>query len=586
MNEFVDVALSYAAKGYLVFPCKPQSKKPATPNGFKDATTDPQTIRRWWSDNPDYNVAIRTGKESNLIVLDVDEGGEQTLKDNGWNATATVTIKTGKGFHHYYKHPGGTISTKVRLAEGIDVKADGGYVLAPPSVHPNGSAYEWIIGPQDAAIADAPEWLLQERPSKGLTTLVEATIPEGQRNDTLFSRARSLFAQGYDETEVFGALYAVNQNRCKPPLDDTEVLSIVESAAKYEHGTLYIANDDTEGFTANELMNMDISPMRWAIPDLLPEGVTVLGGKPKIGKSWLALGLCVATATGGVALGTKRVDQGDALYLALEDNKRRLQERLGKILTGEAPHNFQIYLEWPRLNEGGAEQLEQWLQTHPNARLVVIDTLEKIRRPAKGNGNVYREDYAALEALIPLAAKYGVAIVVVHHVRKMAADDPLDELNASTGLSGSVDSGWILKRGKGSADATLYVRGRDVEEQNLALRWDTQILGWRIVGEAAHFAMSDIRQQITRVIIEAGEPLGPKDVAERGNLDYEQVKKEMQRMADAEQLDKVGRGKYNVPSVPNVSVVPLVPSVPFDGEEVERDNEDNVVPFAVPVESA
>jgi hypothetical protein len=117
-----------------------------------------------------------------------------------------------------------------------------------------------------------------------------------------------------------------------------------------------------------------------------------------------------------------------------------------------------------------------------------------ISKPANGNGNVYREDHSALESLIPLAAMYGVAIAVVHHVRKMAADDPLDELNASTGLSGSVDSGLILKRGQGTADATLYVRGRDVEEQNLALRWDTQISGWRVVGDAADFAMSDIRQ--------------------------------------------------------------------------------------------
>jgi hypothetical protein len=153
MNEFVSAALSYAANGYLVFPCKPKNKEPATKNGFYDATTDKETIRRWWSDNPNYNVAIRTGNESNLLVLDIDEGGKQTLKGNGWNTPTTVIAKTGKGFLHYFKYPGGNISTKVRLAESIDVKADGGYVLAPPSVHPNGMAYEWIIGPKDATIA-------------------------------------------------------------------------------------------------------------------------------------------------------------------------------------------------------------------------------------------------------------------------------------------------------------------------------------------------------------------------------------------------------------------------------------------------
>jgi hypothetical protein len=527
-----------------------------------------------------------TGAINGFIVLDEDV--EDAVKDLGRNVPPTPIVKTGNGAHYYFKQPSdnGAFPNKVKFFPGLDLRGDGGYILAPPSKHPNGSHYEWLIGLEDAEMADASEWMLHAltRPSEGLTAPVDATIGEGSRNSTLFSRARSLFKQGYNETEVFGTLHAVNRNRCQPPLADGEVLSVVDSAAKYERGTLQVVEEDKGGFTANELMNMEIQPMRWAIPDLLPEGVTILGGKPKIGKSWLALGLCVATATGGVALGTKRVDQGDALYLALEDNKRRLQERLGKILTGEAPHNFHIHLDWPRLNEGGDEQLERWLQSHPNARLVVIDTLAKIRKPGKGN-NVYAEDYGALESLIPLAAQYNVSIVVVHHVRKMAADDPLDKLNASTGLSGSVDSGLILKRGQGAADATLYVRGRDVEEQNLAMRWDAEISGWRIVGDAADFAMSDIRQRIRQEILDAGESVGPKDVAQATGLDYEQVKKEMQRMANADQLAKVGRGKYTVPSVPNVPVVPSVPSVPFEDGEVERDSENNVVPFAVPVES-
>jgi hypothetical protein len=485
MNKFLEAALLYAANGYHVFPCKPMSKEPATKHGFKDATTDEETIRGWWDENPNYNVAIRTGAASRLWVLDVDGevGRESYLKYQSDIPYDTPNVKTPSGgFHLYfaYDEEAEKLHNSVKSIPGLDVRTEGGYVVAAESVLEDGR-YEYLNSWREPTQAPVSLVSAIRAASErgGLTAPVAQTIPEGQRNDTLFSRARSLLAQGYDETEVFGALYAVNQNRCKPPLDDTEVLSIVESAAKYEHGTLYVANDGKEGFTANELMNMEIPPMRWAIPHLLPEGVTILGGKPKIGKSWLALGLCVATTTGGVALGTKHVDQGDALYLALEDNKRRLQDRLSKILTGEAPHNFQIYLEWPRLSEGGADQLEQWLQRHPNTRLVVIDTLEKIRKPAKGNGNVYREDYAALESLIPLAAKYGVAIVVVHHVRKAAADDPLDELNASTGLSGSIDSGLILKRGQGAADATLYVRGRDVEEQNLALKWDAQVSGWR-----------------------------------------------------------------------------------------------------------
>src|SRR5215212_9313573 len=176
-------------------------------------------------------------------------------------------------------------------------------------------------------------------------------------------------------------------------------------------------HNSPETMTAAELMDMKFDPTRWVVPDVLPEGLTLLVGKPKKGKSWMALGMCEAVATGGVALGTKHVEQGDALYLALEDNRKRLRKRLSKVLNGSpAPDRMHLHTEWPRLDEGGAELLDEWLKEHTEARLVVIDTLAKIRNPARGQ-NIYAEDYAALEQLLPLAAKHSVAIVVVHHLR-------------------------------------------------------------------------------------------------------------------------------------------------------------------------
>src|SRR5215203_351091 len=129
-------------------------------------------------------------------------------------------------------------------------------------------------------------------------------------------------------------------------------------------------------FTAAELVAEELQPVRWVVRGLLSEGVTLLAGKPKLGKSWLALGLGVAVASGGVALGTKRVEQGSCLYLALEDNRRRLKLRLGKLLAGKAaPKELHIGTEWLRLDDGGVEQLRAWLTAYPGARLIVIDTL-------------------------------------------------------------------------------------------------------------------------------------------------------------------------------------------------------------------
>ncbi len=307
--------------------------------------------------------------------------------------------------------------------------------------------------------------------------------------------------------------------------------------------------------TAAELIAEDLPPVRWAVPELLPEGVTLLCGKPKLGKSWFGLGLCVATAAGGYALGRKRVEKGDALYLALEDNRRRMQKRLKKVLAGGgAPERLHVAFEWPRLDEGGVEALRGWLDEHPGARLVIIDTLAKIRKPARGQ-NVFSEDYASLEKLLPLAAEYGVSIVVVHHLRKLSAADPLDEINASTGLSAGVDGFLILKRDRGRHDAALHVEGRDIEEPaELALTWDQELASWKLAGDAEEFRMSRARAEILAAVKELGRATA-REVADHTGGEYENVRKLLSKMAveGVVRAEEKGRTKYYTtdPNDPN-----------------------------------
>jgi hypothetical protein len=300
-----------------------------------------------------------------------------------------------------------------------------------------------------------------------------------------------------------------------------------------------------ETVTAADLMSAELPPVRWGVREVLPEGVTLLAGKPKLGKSWLALGLCVAVAAGGVALGTRQVEQGDVLYLALEDNRRRLQKRLGKMLRGPAPEGLEIATAWPKLDEGGVEALGAWLVEHPEARLVAVDTLAKIRPRTRGQ-NVYQEDYAALEELLPLAAEHEVAIVVVHHTRKMAAADPLDEISGSTGLMGGVDGVLVLKRDRGKADAVLHVDGRDIEEPaEYALKWDAKTAGWTIVGDAEEYRMSEERKEIFGVLTEADEFLSPGEVADALGKPRNTIKQRLWRMAQDGQVENQN-GKYGI----------------------------------------
>jgi hypothetical protein len=298
-------------------------------------------------------------------------------------------------------------------------------------------------------------------------------------------------------------------------------------------------------------MAEELPPVREVVPGMVPEGVTLFVGKPKMRKSLTALGLCIAISTGGVAFAKVPVERGEALYLALEDNKRRIKKRLRAMLPGGADlSGFHLALEWPRLDEGGVEALEEKLVAHPDLRLVVIDTLAKVRPRALGR-NVYLEDYAALEGLLPLAAKHRIAIVVIHHLRKMAASDPLDEISGSTGLSGGVDGVMLLKRDRGRADAFLYVDGRDIEEpRELALRWDTDLASWSLAGDAEEYRVSQERQNIIGVLEDAGEPMAPKEVAELLDKAPNTVKYLMWRMSKDGQLETVGKGRYSLTANP------------------------------------
>jgi hypothetical protein len=300
-------------------------------------------------------------------------------------------------------------------------------------------------------------------------------------------------------------------------------------------------------FTAEELMAKVFPEPKWIVPGVLPEGATILAGSPKTGKSWMALGIGVAVASGGTALGGKPVERGSVLYLTLEDNPRRLQGRLRKVLAGEKPPRGLVLTDrWPRLGAGGLEAIEAWLISRPDARLVIVDTLEKIRPKGAGR-NVYREDYEAVEPLLSLAAQYNVAVLVVHHLRKGSADDPLDEVSGSHGLTGGVDGVLVLKRERGRADAFLYITGRDIEqERELALSWDAATAAWRIAGDAEEYRGSKERAEIVECLRWAQGPMSPREVSDALGKDYNATKQLLWKMSNDGDLRSVGSGKYVV----------------------------------------
>lgn len=234
-----------------VFPLKPKEKKPLTAHGVKDATTDFDTITKWWKKNPNANIGIACGQISGgLLVIDLDErpngvSGFDSLHE--WESEhgelpETARTITGKGGSHILYHVDHKENNRVDLLDGVDVRSDGGYIVAPPSIHPNGKAYEWEYDPEEYGIADANENVLDLLSVGKKKVEVESftapdKIPDGKRNDTIFKLACSLQSKGLGDGSILAACLAENNAKCNPPLDDAEVGKIVESALRHEKGT-------------------------------------------------------------------------------------------------------------------------------------------------------------------------------------------------------------------------------------------------------------------------------------------------------------------------------------------------------------
>ena len=208
----------------------------------------------------------------------------------------------------------------------------------------------------------------------------------------------------------------------------------------------------SRGMTCGALLATEFPPPQWIVPGLLVSGLTILAGAPKLGKSWLALALGAAVGSGGSVLGRYHVERRKALYLALEDTPHRLKNRLEKI--GASPvSKLDLFTQW-RAGGEGIEDLDAYLEECHDIKLVLVDTLARFRGQPQGDDR-YAEDYRAAAAIKTVADRHDCAIIVVHHVRKMAAEDIMDTVSGSNGLNGAADSTWILTRSRGEAGAQL-----------------------------------------------------------------------------------------------------------------------------------
>ena len=235
-----------------------------------------------------------------------------------------------------------------------------------------------------------------------------------------------------------------------------------------------------ETMDAETLMTTPMEPLKFIISGLIPQGLHILAGSPKIGKSWLALWICLQVAKGEKIWGFE-TQKCQVLYLCLEDSFARIQSRLFEI-TEEAPPTLHFAIISDAIGNGLEIQIENFIREHPGTGLIVIDTLQKVRKTVSSNVNPYAADYDDINVLKRIADQNNIAILLVHHLRKAADSDPLNMISGTTGIAGGADSSFILQKEKRTENAaTLICTGSDIESRELLLGFNRETFLWELL---------------------------------------------------------------------------------------------------------
>jgi hypothetical protein len=241
---------------------------------------------------------------------------------------------------------------------------------------------------------------------------------------------------------------------------------------------------NNESMDINAIRRMEHKPLQYAVNNILPHGLFILAGSPKVGKSWLVLDICIAVAVGGDIWGYKAKQNG-VLYYALEDNWRRINDRVNHLDTDNTDmSNFRVKLSAPGISTGLIEEIDQHMTDYPSTSLIVIDTFEHIRNRDTTKQTLYSADYSDIKTLRQLTNKYEITLLLVHHTRKMNDEnDPINNISGSTGLTGATDGNWVLEKIKRTENhAKLTIDNRDTEGFCFDVKFNPDTCHWEFIG--------------------------------------------------------------------------------------------------------
>lgn len=450
MTTLAEWAEYYAGLGIPVFPLNPRSKQPATTHGCKDATTELDKVRGYWTVQPDLNIGLATGNGFFVVDLDVDEdkgvNGYELLRDwereTGKKLPETWTAITGRGGYHLFYRDNSTVRNSVGVRDGVDVRGEGGYIVAPPSVHPNGRRYEWETAPEDMPAAQANgavfDFILPPAPEKKASFSLPDSIPEGERTQTLFRLVSSLQAKGLSDEAIRAAVRAQNEACCQPPLTEKELeQEVFPAIGRYEKGTAPYAADiqrrqaERKQTVAPKILTLSTAeehPAEWLIPEYIPlNQITCLVGDGGSGKTSIWCDIAASISAGkpsilraGIPFVENSGPPGRVLFLSSEDSVESVL--IGKLRRSGA--NMENISYVPLEDEGfseikfGSQVLEDMIREY-RPRLGIFDPVQSF---VPGNADMAKRNAmrSCMNPMLRIAQKYGTTFLFVVHTNKLA----------------------------------------------------------------------------------------------------------------------------------------------------------------------
>lgn len=462
--------------------CQSPAKHPLTHHGVSDASGDGDVIERWWSKWPYANVGIACGPRSDLVVLDIDgQAGRESLAELEalyGKLPSTTIVKTANGLHYYFRHPDAHIRNFVRIAPGIDVRADGGYVVAPPSTHASGRVYEWFCREPLAQLPQwVSDWLSQHRRKNADAQRVTGTIDQGSRNNTLAREAGALRRRGYEPGEIAQMLEALNRSRCNPPLPGREVEQIAASIGRRDGNAFEPEPYDPETGELRPLemfswSTAEVKETEWLAGGYVPRGVCLLvGAEMKVGKTWWLADLAIAMSHGQQFMGAE-TQKAQTLIFSPESHPNKFARRLQKLCWGRHLHPSEVQsavgvIQERKLDLTDPDTLARLRYTIEKMEpdCVILDPLINLHSGQVDENSA--DMMPLLENIRSLQVSEHMTVIVAHHLNKAHGQhSSFHGLRGHSSIGGWTDGLVTLSKMGEAHDSQRQVRALHRDEES------------------------------------------------------------------------------------------------------------------------